>query len=196
MTTTAHAVFATFGPLDARVQARMPTFQSYFEYMMSFSDPSKLAPGSWGAAIWDAVDDGRIGPGSAFPLLTAYLVAALPGRLAGHHGQRARQLRAVPGRGPQRWSALKADPGLIGSGSTALPDPDRFDLHRNPVDHLAFGYGIHSCTGQGLARIETQALFGLLLRRAGSIQLAGQPVRHVHPTLRGLERLPVTVASA
>jgi cytochrome P450 len=97
---------------------------------------------------------------------------------------------------PQRWSALKADPGLIGSGSTALPDPDRFDLHRNPVDHLAFGYGIHSCTGQGLARIETQALFGLLLRRAGSIQLAGQPVRHVHPTLRGLERLPVTVASA
>jgi cytochrome P450 len=30
------AVFATFGPLDARMQARMPTFQSYFEYMMSF----------------------------------------------------------------------------------------------------------------------------------------------------------------
>lgn len=71
------AVFATFGPLDARIQVRMPAFQSYFEYMMSFTDPSKLAPGSWGAAIWDAVDDGRIGPESAFPLLTAYLVAAL-----------------------------------------------------------------------------------------------------------------------
>src|SRR5690349_14302756 len=64
------AVFATFGPLDARMQARMPAFQSYFEYMMSFTDPSKLAPGSWRAAIWDAVDDGRIGPESAFPLLT------------------------------------------------------------------------------------------------------------------------------
>ena len=39
-------VFATFGPLDARIQVRMPAFQSYFEYMMSFTDPSKLAPGS------------------------------------------------------------------------------------------------------------------------------------------------------
>jgi cytochrome P450 len=71
------AVFATFAPLDARIQVRMPACQSYFEYMMSFTDPSKLAPGSWGAAIWDAVDDGRIGLESAFPLLTAYLVAAL-----------------------------------------------------------------------------------------------------------------------
>jgi cytochrome P450 len=71
------AVFATFGPLDARIPVRMPAFQGYFEYMMSFIDPSKLAQGSGGAAIWDAVDDGRIGPEFAFPLLTAYLVAAL-----------------------------------------------------------------------------------------------------------------------
>ena len=110
------AVFATFGPLDARMQARMPTFQSYFEYMMSFSDPSKLAPGSWGAAIWDAVDDGRIGPGSAFPLLTAYLVAALDTTVYAL-GSYVQFLAEAP----QRWSALKADPGLIGSGFTALP---------------------------------------------------------------------------
>lgn len=110
------AVFATFGPLDARMQARMPTFQSYFEYMMSFSGPSKLALGSWGAAIWDAVDDGRIGPGSAFPLLTAYLVAALDTTVYAL-GSYVQFLAEAP----QRWSALKADPGLIGSGFTALP---------------------------------------------------------------------------
>lgn len=110
------AVFATFGPLDARMQARMPTFQSYFEYMMSFSYPSKLALGSWGAAIWDAVDDGRIGPGSAFPLLTAYLVAALDTTVYAL-GSYVQFLAEAP----QRWSALKADPGLIGSGFTALP---------------------------------------------------------------------------
>jgi cytochrome P450 len=56
------------------------------------------------------------------------------------------------------------------------PDPDRFDLHRNPVDHVAFGYGIHSCAGMGRARLEAQELIGSLLRRAGSIQLAGHPV--------------------
>lgn len=76
------------------------------------------------------------------------------------------------------------------------PGPDRFDIGRNPVDHLAFGYGIHSCTGQGLARIEARALIGSLLRRAGSIRLADEPVRHLHPTLRGLEHLPVAVAPA
>jgi hypothetical protein len=48
----------------------------------------------------------------------------------------------------------------------------------------------------GLARIEAQALFASLPRGAVSIELAGEPVRHIHPTLRGLERLPVTVALA
>jgi hypothetical protein len=105
------AVFATFGPLDARMQARMPAFQSYFAYMMSFTDRSKLAPGSWGAAIWDAVDDGRIAPESATILLNAYLVAAMDTTVYALGSY----LRFLAG-DPQRWAALKADPGLIGSG--------------------------------------------------------------------------------
>jgi hypothetical protein len=43
---------------------------------------------------------------------------------------------------------------------------------------------------------EAPALIGSLLRRADSLQLAGEPVWHIHPTLRGLERLPVAVALA
>ncbi|MFY9778452.1 MAG: cytochrome P450 [Trebonia sp.] len=73
------------------------------------------------------------------------------------------------------------------------PDPDRYDIRRNPVDHLAFGYATHGCAGQGLARIEAQALIGSLLRRVESIELAGEPVRHSHPMIRGLEALPVSV---
>jgi cytochrome P450 len=72
-----NAVFATFGPLDERMQARMPAFQSYFAFIQSFTDRSKLAPGRWGDAIWDAVDDGRLTPESANNLLQAYLVAAM-----------------------------------------------------------------------------------------------------------------------
>ena len=38
------------------------------------------------------------------------------------------------------------------------PDPDRFDLRRNPGDHLGFGFGIHHCVGQSLARAEVTAV--------------------------------------
>ena len=33
------------------------------------------------------------------------------------------------------------------------PDPDVFDVRRNPTDHLSFGYDTHTCAGQGLARL-------------------------------------------
>lgn len=37
-----------------------------------------------------------------------------------------------------------------------FPDPSHFDIRRNPVDHLALGYGNHACAGQSLARLEVQ----------------------------------------
>jgi cytochrome P450 len=43
--------------------------------------------------------------------------------------------------------------------------PDRLDLQRQPVQHLAFGHGIHYCLGTALARMEaTTALRRVLVR--------------------------------
>jgi cytochrome P450 len=69
-------------------------------------------------------------------------------------------------------------------------DPDRFLIERNPADHLAFGYGIHSCAGQGLAKLEAYALLGALTRRVRSFSV-GEPTRQMSNTTRSLDRLPV-----
>ncbi|MGW1712608.1 cytochrome P450 [Streptomyces sp. NPDC002156] len=54
-----------------------------------------------------------------------------------------------------------------------FPEPDRLDLHRaNARHHNAFGFGIHQCVGQQLARVELQVVYGTLFRRIPSLALA------------------------
>ncbi|MET7339484.1 cytochrome P450 [Nonomuraea sp. NPDC005650] len=51
-------------------------------------------------------------------------------------------------------------------------DPDRLDLARNARGHLAFGYGVHQCLGQTLARTELEIALPALLRRLPGLKLA------------------------
>ncbi|MDI9939215.1 cytochrome P450 [Rhodococcus sp. IEGM 1351] len=82
---------------------------------------------------------------------------------------------------------------LYGSGNRDerhYPNPDSFDIHRNPVDHLTFGYGTHTCAGQALAKIEAHAILRALATRVRRIHI-GDPKRHYNNVIRGLESLPV-----
>jgi cytochrome P450 len=74
--------------------------------------------------------------------------------------------------------------------------PDRFDVRRNPTDHLAFGSGIHYCLGAHLARLECQVVLEALAERVAEIRLAGQPRWTRNPSLRGLASLPLTLVAA
>lgn len=71
------------------------------------------------------------------------------------------------------------------------PDPDTFDVSRNPADHLSFGYGTHGCVGQAVARMEAHSVIDSLLRRVDRFELAGIPEQREHPLINGLAHLPL-----
>jgi pentalenolactone synthase len=85
---------------------------------------------------------------------------------------------------------------LIGANHDprAFPQPDRFDIARNPNPHLAFGYGRHMCVGRSLARVELRAVFGRLFEKFPMLRLA-VPVDRLrpngNPVVGGLRELPV-----
>jgi cytochrome P450 len=74
------------------------------------------------------------------------------------------------------------------------PDPDRFDITRNPMDHLGFGVGIHACVGQTLSRLEALAVFRALLHRVETIELAAEPVRALNNVTRGMASVPIRIS--
>jgi cytochrome P450 len=69
--------------------------------------------------------------------------------------------------------------------------PNTFRLDRDPVDHLAFGSGIHYCLGAHLTRMEAHQVVSHLTKRVAAIELTGSPQRLHNATMRGLTRLPL-----
>lgn len=75
-----------------------------------------------------------------------------------------------------------------------VDDPDRFDISRTPMRHLAFGQGTFYCLGAALARMEAQVCFSTLFRRVTDLRLgpAGASWDAQPPLRMSLLALPVT----
>lgn len=73
---------------------------------------------------------------------------------------------------------IKAGEGVIAAQEVAdrdprfFPDPDRLDVQRDAKVHMAFGFGIHQCLGQPMARIELQTVLTTLFPRLPNLELA------------------------
>ena len=73
-----------------------------------------------------------------------------------------------------------------------FPDPDRLDITRADVHHLAFGHGIHFCLGAPLARLEGQIAVQALVQRLPGLRLQTDDVQWRDGLmLRGLTQLPL-----
>jgi cytochrome P450 len=96
---------------------------------------------------------------------------------------------------------IRAGEGVILSADIAnrdasvFDDPDRLDVHRDAHGHMAFGFGVHQCLGQPLARLELQVVFGTLFRRIPTLRPAVDldEILFKHDSLvYGVYELPVT----
>lgn len=111
------------------------------------------------------------------PVQTFFRTTTVPTTIAGTTiapGRKVLMFLGAANRDPRRW-----------------PDPDAFDLARDPSGHVAFGMGLHQCVGQHIARMESVAVLAALLDRVEAIELTEEPTRHLNNTLRGWEHMPV-----
>jgi cytochrome P450 len=85
--------------------------------------------------------------------------------------------------------------GAANRDPRAFDDPERFDVRRQPNNHVGFGGpGPHFCLGAHLARREVGVAFRQLLGRLPDIELAGPPVPLEAvgvPLVGGIKHLPV-----
>jgi cytochrome P450 len=112
------------------------------------------------------------------PLPYFHRYAATDIELFGHHYPQGTKFGLL-------YGAANRDPA-------AFPQPDVFDIRRQPNRHIAFGRGAHLCLGNHLARLDMEVIFLSLIERVADITLTKQDIRF-KPGLstRGLTTLPV-----
>jgi cytochrome P450 len=89
---------------------------------------------------------------------------------------------------------------ILVSMASANRDPRRFenpgiyDIYRQDVQHLTFGYGLHFCLGSHLARLEGRVALDEMLNRwpEWDVDYSGIKLAPTS-TVRGWERMPITV---
>ena len=96
---------------------------------------------------------------------------------------------------------IRAGDGIVLAGEVGnrdpevFADPDRLDITRDARRHIAFGFGVHQCLGQPLARVELQVAYTSLFRRIPTLSLATSvdelPFKH-DGQVYGVYELPVT----
>ncbi len=84
--------------------------------------------------------------------------------------------------------------GAANRDPAVFDEPDTLRLDRpNAAKHMAFGGGIHYCLGASLAKLEAGVAITRLIRRFDTIELAAEPHWRDRITIRGVDRLPLTV---
>ncbi len=84
--------------------------------------------------------------------------------------------------------------GAANRDPSKFSNPDQIDLTRVQNAHFAFGKGLHTCLGRGLALLEGAAVLRWLIENVNAIVLnVDEPEWIQNSSFRGLQRLPITL---
>ncbi|HVS69245.1 MAG TPA: cytochrome P450 [Mycobacteriales bacterium] len=94
--------------------------------------------------------------------------------------------------------AVMIVPGAANRDERAFPEPDKFDIDRpaGQAVNVGFGYGIHSCLGAALARMESRIALDMLLDFMPNYEVDRAGLARVAMTnVSGWHNVPVKVLS-
>src|SRR5690606_27772182 len=104
----ADAGFNLFGPDNERTRKSMERFPEVVVYIRSLEKPGRLRPGSMGAAIFEAAEQGRLKFEQCAPLMVAYLMAGLDTTINAISAS-----LLLFGKHPEQWDKVRANPKLL-----------------------------------------------------------------------------------
>ncbi|UVI32772.1 cytochrome P450 [Paenibacillus spongiae] len=112
--------------------------------------------------------------------------------------RRVKQTTVLRGRTLQQGQMVQVRIGSANHDEEQFDHPERFDIHRSPNPHLAFGYGIHFCLGAQLARLESRIAIQTLLARFPHYERdRSHPLERMKSSIIfGVNRLPLILRSS
>jgi cytochrome P450 len=102
------AAFNSGGPDNARARASLPTLGQMIGYLSRPDLRDTLAPGGWGAQIYEAADRGEIAHSQCAMMLGDYLGPSLDTTMSA-----TASAIWLLGQNPDQWALLREDPSLI-----------------------------------------------------------------------------------
>ncbi|WP_040787032.1 cytochrome P450 [Nocardia pneumoniae] len=232
----AGATFDSLGPINNQSIRTAPASIEMMRFTRRLARDRQLLPGSAGAEILQAADEGKIAHNECPAMMIDFLAPSLDTTISAISS--ALYLFAAH---PHQWQLLRSDPTMIANAvnevvryesplrafsrktirdfalagvtipvgarvvvmySSANRDPlewdspDTFDIRRDASRQLGFGHGTHGCAGQGLARLETQAILAALLQRVERIEITGRPQWVMNNIIHRFETLPLQLIPA
>jgi|TARA_B100001094_G_scaffold109597_2_gene105559 cytochrome P450 len=97
---------------------------------------------------------------------------------------------AYAGKDYKRGTAFAVSIAGANRDPEANKNPNLFDISRQEIKHISFGYGPHMCIGASLARIESRIAFETLFERFSKLELLDEnPLWGKNLIFRGFDNL-------